>query len=282
MEKHFDIPHADKVVGEKGSENQAYLEGYVTGIFQNQGVKKIEGLELEKSERDITIIKFAEEAVTQYMKQYGRKKDIVLPLNKVHLLKEGGTKEYTEGKLSEGGFSGKIGSVLVDRVKSDIEFSLFAFHELFHSKSFHILQRTKADAQGRQEITEYRGGFVVTTRDGKTDYFYDVQEAIIGLMTKRFYEDYVTTSPLFKDELDASRTAINLGSEREMRKLDAFIDELWNENAEYFKTREEILGLFIDAQVNGKMLKVARLIEKTFGKGSFRELAEETSMKRGG
>ena len=89
-------------------------------------------------------------------------------------------------------------------------------------------------------------------------------------MERRFYEEKVKNNPLFKDEEEMTFTR-----QEEFDDLNKLVDELWEKNRDSYDDREEILRLFIEAGVTGKLLKVARLIEKTFGKGSFRELAEK-------
>jgi hypothetical protein len=66
---------------------------------------------------------------------------------------------------------------------------------------------------------------------------------------------------------------------KERRKLDKLIDELFEKNKDEFKDREEVFDIFARAVMTGRLLPVARLIEKTFGKGSFRELGEESAKK---
>lgn len=56
----------------------------------------------------------------------------------------------------------------------------------------------------------------------------------------------------------------------------SLIDDLYNKNAGSFASREEVFNLFARAVMTGRLLSVARLLEKTYGKGSFRELGEKT------
>lgn len=104
------IPHADRVVGDSHvSPEQAGklldsvpvdAEGNVitdtkeilTKIFEETGPDKkpFEGLELEKTDRDLYIIHLATEAVKKFAEEYGRENFVDLPLNNIHLLKEGG------------------------------------------------------------------------------------------------------------------------------------------------------------------------------------------------
>lgn len=66
---------------------------------------------------------------------------------------------------------------------------------------------------------------------------------------------------------------------RERERLNKLIDELFEKNEGTFKDREGVFDVFARAVMTGRLLPVARLIEKTFGKGSFRELGEKTAKK---
>lgn len=69
--------------------------------------------------------------------------------------------------------------------------------------------------------------------------------------------------------------------EQEREKLNKLIDELYGQNMEKFNSREEVFDVFARTVMTGRLLPVARLIEKTFGKGSFRELGEDFGINIG-
>lgn len=55
------------------------------------------------------------------------------------------------------------------------------------------------------------------------------------------------------------------------------IDELYEKNKFLFTTKDEVFDIFAKAVMTGRLLPLARLIEKTYGKGSFREIGEKTA-----
>ena len=265
------IPPADRAVGVP-EDKQQELEEAMARVYENRGNAKIEGIETEKSQRDLEIINFVIGATSDYQKRYGRKKDIPVPLEKIHILEDGGTEKFTKDRLSKGAHATTYGSILADRKESDIDFALIIFHELFHLKSYKALQITKAEKPENGELGVYRSGISVTTRDGEKVYFEDLEEAIITIVTERFYKEYILTSDLFKDEVESKAPEFSRSRERE--KLEKLVEELWQRNQDKFQDKDEVLDLFIDAQINGNLLKVGRLIEKTFGKGIFRKIGE--------
>ncbi|OGY67676.1 MAG: hypothetical protein A3B16_02350 [Candidatus Zambryskibacteria bacterium RIFCSPLOWO2_01_FULL_45_43] len=276
MKEKFEIPHAERVVGvpAKHQDKQEIAEKYFASFFELEREKK-EGIELEKTERDVELISFSDQAVEKYLKQYNSNKDIRIPLENIHLLRDGGTEEFSEGRVRGGSASALYGSIVVDRPQSDIQFTLMAFHELFHAKSYKAFQIT---TEGEPKV--YRSGFSVVSRDGKTTYFDEIDEAITGYMERRFYREFILNSKLLKKEvktLEKNGEKPMFGRIAEVKSAEQFINQLFELNKDKFKTKDEIFDLFLEAEATGKLLKVGRLVESSLGKGSFRELGEKSA-----
>lgn len=62
--------------------------------------------------------------------------------------------------------------------------------------------------------------------------------------------------------------------------LEAYIHELYEKNREAFASEDGVFALFVRSAWSGSLLPVARLIEETNGKGSFRKLAEQTVLNK--
>lgn len=273
----FNHPYLDNLVGITGDnpEQKDKIGKFMEKIVYEEGHKPIENFEIEKTQKDLEILAFAEKAASEIIKEYGRQKDVKVPMEFVHLLRPGGTQEYTEGRLTRGAHSQKSGGILIDRDSSNIEFSLTAFHEFLHLKSYKSLQIIFPRGNEKNfRFEAYRSGMTVVSRDGKREYFTDLEEAIVSLLTERFFEKKVKLSPIFKDELEKERKNVSTSRQQEMQKLYRIIDEIFIKNQNEFTDREEVLGLFIKAQISGNLLRVGRLIEKTFGKGSFRKIGK--------
>ncbi len=88
---------------------------------------------------------------------------------------------------------------------------------------------------------------------------------------------YITTVQTGEDAegADVEATIHSYGYAEYRKKLNKLITELYEKNKESFKDQEEIFALFAQAALSGRLLPVARLIEKTFGKGSFRRTGED-------
>ncbi len=283
MNMNNEMPHLDNFIAKKDDVSAAAGGKEVSGeelaeakkewaeMLFKEGGKKLEG-EMEKTPHDTAIIKFAEQAAEGMMKRYGRERDIAVPLDHIHIFAQGGVEEFSRGEHGTGAHSTKEGSILADRNASDIDFAKTIFHEITHMKSYSAIQFVPGEG-----FKTYRSGLEVVSRDGKKVYFFDLQEAIVSTLEKKFYDEAVSKSELFQDEAEAlKREQKEPGFFRaeEREKLDALIEQLWEKNQDTFSGKEEILDLFIRAHVTGNLLPVGRLVEKTFGKGSFRKIGE--------
>lgn len=277
--ENFEIPHADDLVGIPHGEKslRPKIVENLEDIFRKIGGGKIEDLEVDKSERDLELIDLASKAVSEYLKKYGREKDLKIPIENIHLLEKGGTEKFTEGICKGGAHSTLYGGIVIDRMKSDVDCILRLFHELFHAKSYQAIQLTTAEKPEKRKLSAYRSGFSVTSRDGSITYFKDIEEATIGYMTKKFYHEVLSKEESLYGEVDKlakQGKEPDFSRAVEQERGMELVDEIYKFNRASFKNKEEIIDLFIEAQVTGKLMRVGRLIEKTFGKGSFRKLGK--------
>ena len=158
-------------------------------------------------------------------------------------------------------------------------------------------------------------GFAIGTRDGKELLFNDLNEAVITELAIRFERKYFNEWPELRQEINDRDGQIKEIAEREgvaveeVRKTVGFvekeefpgstrfhwtsfsyhdarknfnlmIDELYEKNKADFSSREAVFTLFAKATLDGRLLPVARLIEKTFGKGSFRMIGKKVAISR--
>ncbi len=155
-----------------------------------------------------------------------------------------------------------------------------------------------------------RSGFSIRAMDEKKLFFNEINEAIITELMIRFEHAYFSEWPELAKEIKESDEAIlhlsnrdnipieelkkEIGTVRKnadslssdlisygyrgaRKQLWSLVDDLFEKNRSEFKSKEEIFDLFVSATMNGGLLPVARLIEKTYGKGSFREMGEKSA-----
>ena len=255
------------------------MRSYIEHLIDERGGKWIEEFEVEKTEREKEIIEFVKIAADRMLVELGRDTLPEIAESNIHILRENATDEYTEGESGVGAHAPRLGSVLVDRQESEVQFAITLFHELMHMKVYKALQLIQND-EGN-DLSSYRSGFSVTDREGKKSYFNSLEEAVVGYLTKKFYDEVLTQDPLFSNEISSSEgTNEEEDTSRleELAFLNKLVDDLWEGNKDRYETRDDVFKLFLDAHVHGRLLPIGRLIERTFGKGSFRQLGEATSI----
>ncbi|OHA67822.1 MAG: hypothetical protein A3C04_04245 [Candidatus Wildermuthbacteria bacterium RIFCSPHIGHO2_02_FULL_45_25] len=255
----------DGVVGEQPKYIPAFEVYLLVERFLQQAGTAMEE-ELKKTPDEIALIRFAQDHAIAYLSQYERQRRLPLPLSHIHILKEGGVEEYTEGGSAGGAYSTTLGDIIIDRDSSPLSFALKVFHEHIHWGSWIVLQRTTTD-----ETEAYRAGITIHKRDGSVEFFQDMSEAIVGLFDRRFFYEIASQEERFKKEA-ATFSIEEFSRPEEVRVLRQVIDELARRNP--MLTQGYITEMFIRAELKGYLLNLARLFDQTFGKGRFREFGK--------
>ncbi len=270
-------PYFDKIIGNKEHipEFQENLHEYVLDVVSGAARRKIENLELTKSDRERTLIWYAEQEADKLMVSHGRQNAIELPsIDSVHVLTENGVEKYTDGRLGRGAHSTLFRAILVDRTQSEVEFTITTFHEIVHLKSYSALQYIPAGKDREARVDDYRSGISVFSRDGKTKYLDSLEEAIVTYLTKEFYEKRMANDGRFKEEIASRKDDFSpvFGDEENLEKFMSLADQIAKDNPKEFPNRKEVVDVFIAAQLNGSLVKVVRLLERTLGTGSVKKI----------
>jgi hypothetical protein len=205
--------------------------------------------------------------------------------------------------------------IVIRPIESKLRNAEHFVHELMHMQSFKSLNLERSDNPTKQtfkregkSLTTRRAGFGIFDKTNEKRYFLDIDEAIIEELTIRFDKEYFKYIPSLQEELRAREEARAIliednpelaadtvsvittqleNNDREIKfyrysyieerkRLKTLIKEIYEKNEDQFPSEEEVFGVFVKTVFTGRLLEVARLIEKTFGKGSFRKLGEET------
>ena len=231
-------------------------------------------------------------------KRYGTKNGAYMPSKQAAII----LKNYEEGKL-------QFLYTLVHEMLHQQGF--YSYQKSYAKEAAEI--GLKKDEQ-KIDINIRRSGFAVSTKDGKKWFFNDVNEAVITELEIRFANRYFREFPELQSEM-ANKDQLLLefakndngqakklqskfaGVKRSMsdrgpglvattyayaderEKLADLISDLYKRNQSEFVSEEEVFKLFAVATLTGRLLPVARLIEKTYEKGSFRMIGEMSAVE---
>ncbi len=278
-----------------------------------EGGKLMEG-EKEKTRTQLRICRLINDETNLLLTKYGLPKFDVPPQN-IHIFGE--NLKIETGEIG-GGFSPSRQRIILREGKSHLSFADYAAHEMIHFKSFGALQIPDDDSEEQHIDFSYRGGFSATDREGKIEFFYLIDEALTEELAKIIIEKQKRTrNPLFVREIENTEAVMRtnqgkMGSDNEpfaedliwahflgtknsdgspqayeerydyrrpRKALSKIIDKLLQKNQHLFQNRPEILEMFFQGKITGNIMPLGRLIEKTFGKGTFRRIGEASSRK---
>lgn len=263
MEK-FNNSHINKILGPEEDKDK------ITEKLQLFGTEK-RSSEIEKTPRDIEIIDFSQKCLDEYLLSYGIKSIYHVRYDSIHLVPVDETEIIKDGKMSKGVAAPMLGSCVVDRAENDVVFSVVTFHELFHLKNFTSIEKKK-DGGLYDGYDIRRSGFSAFSKDGKL--LTQIDETINNYFCKKFLEEKIKNSEIFKAE-DINNFKLDQDREELIEKFENICNDLYENNKDTFTSVEDIKKLFIDATLNGNLLPVARLMDKTYGDGLFVKLGRK-------
>jgi hypothetical protein len=179
-------------------------------------------------------------------------------------------------------------------------------HEAVHFNTFHSAEITK-----NRTVQMRRTGASMRIRGEREFYFHDINEVVTTEIEKLFERENFDSIPEIQEEWqkrqefvrgmkqtypekadladDVAHVAVNpatgqldgvrYGYFTERDAFEELLENMYARNPEMSKENEDIFMLFVDATLRGELLPLARLVEKTYGKGSFRQLGYNTRSK---
>lgn len=285
------------------------ISEYFKENFKNQGREDIffGKFERGKTEDEKKMIVDILAKMSTFIEKYGGKPLNITPEH-IHILDKEKIDEEEKERLEKS----KTGAVylatkeliILFDSKDNLKNALHIVHELIHFNSFQSVQLTDAE---EKEFDVRRIGFEIHTKSGDV-LFKDINEAITVELAKRFDAEYFAFMEAISDDVklrnDIRKNANGKADDisiitknetnkdgktkfileyytykEERKKLQEIIDQIYDKNYEEFNSKEEVFAVFAEASLSGKLLKIARLIEKTYGEGSFKRLGEATKKK---
>ncbi len=276
-----------------------------------------EKFEYAKYPIEIEMIHLANEETSHLMQEAGMEPYDV-PVENIHIIPPELYEKITGTKKA--GRTNRVKEVIILNsayLDSPVAFYSHIVHELLHLKA-HLSIEVQETGGVHTDETVYRKGVTVLASQhrerkvGFHKYLEGLHEAIVAETEKRLVLKLLDQSPLKKEKewqsseeavklkkqiakesgvseediiwIDAEdKTKFEIGSYNSQRKVLNFVcTEIYKKFGEQFKSVDDVYKLFLNVNFTGQLLPIARLIEKTFGKGSFRLLGNMGTDKESG
>ncbi len=178
------------------------------------------------------------------------------------------------------------------------------FHEMTHLKG-HFSMEVNKKPDNQEKRSTYRAGLVVKALQKDTDegryyrYFWGLNEAVVSSQETKFLKK-LGSEEVFKEEVDwmnspevlelkaklareegvleediqwisTDKKRFSVTSYEKYRSVFQYVlNEIKEQFPEKYATSEDVEKEFLRAHFTGHLLGIGKLVEKTFGKGSFR------------
>jgi len=303
-----------KIIGSIDEEGREELREEFARRFSEQEIAEFKEKEIEKTSDQIEIIKFVNDETNKLLEKYGLPRFDIPSDNVHLLKEKDYKKffEIKKEKEARGNFLPYYQSIFIKRDKSILIFGKVCFHEFVHFKSSQTLQMIEGKEANLYQIgiavgKKLKGKYFENLNEAITEelckrIFYknalgnpklprsfrqEIEETeeikkeslseIENEKERKKIQDIILwqTTPFYlpdgrikyKSEFDS----FDLPKEREI--LNNLIEKLYFKNKDKFKNEEEVFDLFAKSVFTGK-LSWGRLVNKTFGKGTFKKLTE--------
>ena len=287
----------NKIIGDADEKEKEKMRKEYAERFADQEWEEFGEKEIEKSPGVIKVINFVNKETNKLLKYYGLEK-FDIKSNNVHLFYQDTFKELIPtGKTiieNTDAFCSLQNQAIcfnTDQVNTKIDFAVRLFHEDCHLKAHQAIRAYK----DREEGIVAKSGIAFIPKEG-TIRLLNLYEGLTEELTKNFYHKIIKKSPLFKEDIEkleklkdsTENETIKASDEiydyqnNEWRKfgyskqreiLNALIEKLYSKNKNEFEDKEEVFDLFAKSVFTGK-LNWGRLVNQTFGKGTFKKLAQ--------
>ncbi len=266
-------------------------------FLKSENIDEVEKFEYGKTEEEIKIINLANKEINKLMKRCGVS-SYDIPLDNYHLISGSYYKEKVgDDTLGVTYFPNQIIALNADVLRSGkIKFFKTAVHETFHLKGKFVIEVEK---DGEKVFkSPFREGISIYSSQKKQKegeghvHFSGVHEAIAAKATKEIVSKNIKKNSFFKEgtdilnsenekkekergvfkEEDDREEFISIGYKKVRKTLNYVCKEVCEKLPEDYPDQQSVFDEFLKAHFSGKLLPLAKAVEKTFGKGSFRIL----------
>lgn len=302
---------SDKVKIKAKEEIERRLTHHIETLSEKE-LSDLKRLEYPKSPIEVALIRFVNEETNRLIDELGLKPYDVPEVN-FHIIPK---ETYSEiaGSNSTGLCIFKKQVLLFNASKcrgNNVFFGSVAFHECLHLKGHTALEISENETSlHREGVTVHSPQIKDLSRDYH-NHFHGLHEAIVAEQEKRSSSRMMDTpelesektrmsskeSLLLKESIakklniptedvlwvgDSEKEYETFGYEKQREVLSYVCKEISTQLPEEYPTPDDVFKEFLRAHFTGRLLPIARLIEGTFGKGSFRLLGDMKSNRESG
>lgn len=273
--------------------------------------EQLEKFEYPKSEKELACIDFANRETGELMKEAGVE-PYDIPVENYHIVPPG-LYEKAGGGGSGTAFTTMQGMIFnADHLRGNaVAFGDVAVHETLHIKGH--LSVEVIDIEGKIDTRHYRRGVRIASSQRYDDsgkyheHFRGLDEAIVATQEKKSLAKLLELPELLEekewllsDKANELRKELSqkeeipmedfiwideknkdgwksLGYPQQRAVLGYVCGEIQKQFSEQYQSKDGVFKEFLKSHFTGQLLPIARLVEKTFGEGSFRLLGNMAS-----
>lgn len=279
--------------------------------------EQFEKFEYPKSEKELALISFANEETSRLMQEAGIE-PYDIPVDNFHIIPPELYKKAADDSGMAATFNTRQG-ILFDAQHfrdNPVNFGVAALHESLHLKA-HFSMEVQEEGD-KVKKTPYREGVTVLAlqsygHHGKYhEHFAGLHEGIVAETEKRLLGKLLDRPELAQEKKwlisdEAKEMKKKLAEEKEIPEddivwvgkkgkddwetvsyprqrdvLNYVCAEIQKQFPEEYQSADDVYKTFLNAHFTGRLLNLARIVEKTFGEGSFRLLGNMDTDKQSG
>jgi len=295
----------ERVVGGTSSQREEALAD-LKDTYESQDDTELAEIEVEKTAEISRCIHIANEAVTAMLSKYGIEANGV-PEKNVHIIK----REEWDKHMPGAGASFNLTSqgIRYPEEESSLYFVYHLIHEMIHFNTYQAAQITTDNT-----LSDYRVGLSVDSRDGKVQQLRNINEAVTENLTmeamstsvvaEQLQAEIAKTNAVNTEYAEVKMTTVESefdpetvfsqitgrnddGSpqiesfaftyKKEREALDILTTKIYEKNPEIYDNTDEVYRVFVNGAFTGNLLEIGRLLDYTFGQGTFRKIVENDS-----
>jgi hypothetical protein len=310
MEKGPKVRIVGRVSAEKKEQVKKEIEQALFSHFESlspQEQEQFEKFEYPKSEKELALIQFANEETSRLMQEAGIE-PYDIPAENFHIIPPELYKKIVGDQGIAMAFSTRQGIIFDAQHFRDnpVNFGIIALHESLHLKA-HFSMEVQEDGDEVNK-TPYREGVTVHALQRHSyhwkyhHHFVGLHEGIVAETQKRLLGKLLDRPELAKEKEwltsdEAKEMRKKLAEEKEIPEddivwvgkkgkddwkavsylqqrnvLNYICAEIQKQFPEQYQSADDVYKAFLNTHFTGRLLLIARIVEKTFGEGSFRIL----------